>query len=179
MHSGAPWILSLVLILATGCASFDVGRYGVSVENNAALRKFSGARVNVGPFTATEPGKTELNCRAVGPITTPEKRPFEEYVRQALIDELKVADLLAPAAPVTLTGKLNKVEFDSWAGQWQLDLTLTSSNGRSLTAATMYDYGFTYMAETACVRTSKSFVPAVQVLIGKIVHDPQFQELLK
>jgi hypothetical protein len=65
------------------------------------------------------------------------------------------------------------------AGDWLLDLTVTSSNGQSLTVADKYSYGFTYIGETACARTAKSFGSAVQVLIGKLVHDPKFGDLLK
>src|SRR5216117_1493817 len=131
------WIALLALIVAfAGCASFDVGRYGVSVENVAALKKLGGQKVNVGQFTAKEPGKTKIPCRAVGPITTPDERPFEEFIRKALIDELTVADMLSDSAPVTLTGQLNKIDFDSMAGEWELDLTVASSNGRSLTCPT-------------------------------------------
>jgi hypothetical protein len=174
------WIaLALTLALASACSTFDVGRYGVSVENVAALKKLGPQKVTVGPFTAAEAGKKEIACRAVGPITTPDGRTFEDYIRKALIDELTVSELFAEAAAVTLTGHLNKVDFDSLAGEWMLDLTVSSSNGRSLRVADKYSYGFTYMAETACARTAKSFVPAVQVLIGKLVNDPAFPDLLK
>jgi hypothetical protein len=172
--------LALIGVLGlSGCASFDVGRYGVSVENNAALKKLAGTKVAVGPFTGTEPGKKEISCRAVGPIKTPDEQPFEEWIRRALMDELTVADLLADAAPVTLTGKVERIDFDSMAGDWFLDLTVTSSNGQSLRVANAYSYGFTYVGETACARTAKSFGPAVQVLIGKLVYDPRFADLLK
>ncbi len=65
------------------------------------------------------------------------------------------------------------------AGEWELDVTVTSSNGQSLTAANKFSYGFTYIGETACARTAKSFVPAVQLLIGKLVYDPKFADLLR
>ena len=174
------WLVLLAVLAAgTGCSTFDVGRYGVSVENNAALKKLGGQKVSVGKFTAAEPGKNEIPCRAVGPIKTPDRRSFEDYIRQALIDELTVAELFAESSPVSLTGNLNKIDFDSMAGLWIIDLTLTSSNGRSLSVSDKYSYEFTYMAETACARTAKYFVPAVQVLFGKVVHDPRFVELLR
>ena len=172
-------ILLVALAACAGCSTFDVGRYGVSVENNAALKKLGAQKVTVGTFTATESGKNEIPCRGVGPIQTPDRRAFEDYIRQALIDELTVAELFAQSAPVTLTGKLDKIDFDSMKGLWFIDLTLTSSNGQSLSASEKYSYEFTYVGETACARTAKYFVPAVQVLIGKIVHDPKFAELLK
>jgi hypothetical protein len=164
-------LLLVTAILCTGCTTFDVGRYGVSVK------KLRGQKITVGVFTASEPGKSEIACRAVGPIRTPDRRSFEDYIRQALIDELTVAELIAESVPVTLTG--NKIDFDSMAGEWLIDLTLTSSNGRTLNASDKYSYEFTYFGETACARTAKYFVPAVQVLFGKLVHDPKFAELLQ
>jgi hypothetical protein len=172
-------LLIVTVTVCTGCTTFDVGRYGVSVENNAALKNLGGPKVAVGAFTATEPGKNEIPCRAVGPIRTPDRRSFADYIRQALIDELTVAELIASSAPVTLTGNLNKIDFDSTAGEWFIDLTLTSSNGRSLNVSDKYSYEFTYFGETACARTAKYFVPAVQVLFGKLVNDPKFADLLQ
>ena len=67
-------LLVTVAAVCAGCTTFDVGRYGVSVENNAALKKLSGPKVTVGAFTAIEPGKNEIPCRAVGPIKTPDRR---------------------------------------------------------------------------------------------------------
>lgn len=172
-------VLLLAIATCSGCASFDVGRYGVSVENAAALKRLRPATVSVGRFTAASPGKTEITCRGVGPITTPDKRPFEDYIRQALIDELTVADLFAEASPTALSGHVRTVDFDSMVGEWMLDVTVNSSNGRSMNAAITYSYGFTYVGETACARTAKSFVPAVQILIGQLVYSPAFAELLR
>jgi hypothetical protein len=171
--------LLLTIVLCTACSTFEVGRYGVSVENNAALKKLGAGKVPVGKFTGAEPGKKEIACRAVGPIKTPDDQSFEDWIRKALVDELTVADLFVESAPVTLSGRVNKVDFDSMAGEWLLDLTVSSSNGQALTVANKYSYGFTYIAETACARTAKSFVPAVQLLIGKLVYDPKFADLLK
>ncbi len=171
--------LLTILVVCAGCATFDVGRYGVSVENNAALKNLPAGKVAVGKFTGSEPGKKEIACRAVGPIKTPDDQPFVDWIRKALVDELTVADLIAETAPVTLTGRVNQLDFDSMAGEWKLDLTVFSSNGQALTVANNYSYGFTYIAETACARTAKSFTPAVQLLIGKLVYDPKFADLLK
>src|SRR5262245_14942793 len=99
--------LLLTIVILAGCSTFDVGRYGVSVENAKALKDYRGQTVKVGTFTAKE-SRIEISCRPVGPITTPDNQPFEDYVRRALIDELTVADLLSDNAPVTLTGSLNK-----------------------------------------------------------------------
>jgi hypothetical protein len=184
-------LIALVLMaLGCGaCSSFTIPRYGLSAENVLSLKKIS-RKVNVGAFTATPPGRTEIGCRSRGPVKTPDERPFEDYVRRALIDELKVAEVLAESGPLTLTGNLAKLDFNSMKGEWTMDMIVTSSNGRSLTLSSVYDYktgsGFTYERfggqasadERACSETAQAFPRAVQVLIGKLVHHPEFAALL-
>jgi hypothetical protein len=88
------WLASLLALgLLTGCSSYAVPRYGVSVTNVTALKQAGTAPVNVGKFTATGESRKEITCRAVGPIKTPDERPFEEYV------------LYAESAPVAGCGK--------------------------------------------------------------------------
>ena len=121
------WYASLAaVLLSTGCSSYAVPRYGVSVTNVMALKQTGASPVSIGTFTATGGSKSEIGCRAVGPIKTPDERPFEEYVRKALIDELQVAGLLAPSAPVVLTGNLDSVDFSSTGGKWALAVTVIS-----------------------------------------------------
>src|SRR5881396_115054 len=124
-------VLLVAVVVSSACSSYTVPRYGLSAENVAGLRKL-GAKVNVGTFTATTPAQTEIRCRASGPVRTPDGRPFEDYIRRALVDELKVAEMLSDSAPVTLTGHLDKIDFNSMAGDWTMQFTATSSNGRSL-----------------------------------------------
>jgi hypothetical protein len=169
----------LVVFTCAGCSSYAVPRYGVSVTNVAALKKTGAQKVNVGTFIATGGSRSDITCRAVGPIKTPDERPFEEYIRKALIDELQVAEIYSESGPITLTGTLDKVDFSSTEGKWHLALTVKSSNGRSVTIAHDHDYETAFIAEKACALTAQAFGPAVQVLIGKLVHNPQFAELVK
>ncbi len=184
-------IALLVVVLASGaCSTFKIPRYGLSAENVVALRKL-GQKVNVGAFTAAPPGRSEIGCRRRGPVKTADERPFEDYVRRALIDELKVAELFSDSAPVILTGNPGKLDFNSMKGEWLMDMSVTSSNGRSLAVSTVYEYStgpvinFTPFGnqstadERACAETAQAFPAAVQVLIGKFVHDPQFATLLQ
>jgi hypothetical protein len=96
-------IVSACLGLAafSGCSTYAVSRYAVPAENVSTLRAYRGRTVSVGPFTATKPGETEIGCRAVGPIRTPDGESFEEFIRKALIAELTIAEVYAEAAPFT------------------------------------------------------------------------------
>src|SRR3989449_9426424 len=132
-------VLLLAVLVSSACSSYTVPRYGLSAENITGLRKL-GATVTLGRFTATTPAQTEIRCRASGLVKTPDGRPFEDYIRRALVDELKVAEMLSDSAPVTLTGHLDKIDFNSMAGAWTMDLTATSSNGRSLSVSSKYGF---------------------------------------
>jgi hypothetical protein len=104
------------------------------------------------------------------------------YIKKALEDELKVAGVYAASSPrVTLSGVVNKLDFSSaraiTGGAWNIDLTLTSSNGKSMLASEHYEFESGYGAETACKQTAEAFMPAVQDLIAKIVRAPEFRSL--
>jgi hypothetical protein len=174
------WLgLLLAVGFLTGCSSYAVPRYGVSVSNVPALKQAGAAPVNVGKFTATGESKKDISCRAVGPIKTPDERPYEEYLRKALIDELRLAGIYVESAPMALTGNLDRIDFDSSAGKWMLAMTVKSTNGRTLTVANDHEYNTSFIGEKACALTAQAFPPAVQTLIGKLVHHPDFAGLLK
>jgi hypothetical protein len=142
MTGTLPILLALAVLL-TGCSTYATSRYAINAETVAALRAYRPATVTVGPFTAAKPGQTEITCRAVGPIKTPDGETFEEFIRKALVAELTLAELYAPSAPVTLTGKVESINFSSGItdAAWTITLAVVSSNGRTLTVAE--DYSFT------------------------------------
>jgi hypothetical protein len=55
-------------------------------------------------------------------MKTPAGETYADFIRQALIDELKIAAVYDAAAPVTLTGHVNSIDFSSMAGQSVLAL---------------------------------------------------------
>ena len=172
-------VMFLIAIALSGCSTYAAYRYSISADNVMALRSLNGKTLNVGPFTSSQPGLSEIACRAVAPIKTPDGEPFADFIRKALIDELKIANAFSPTAPVTLTGHLNKIDFSSTEGNWDISLTVQSSNGKSVTLTENYAYKTSYFGETACNQTAQALMPAVQNLIGKIVRGPEFEALLQ
>jgi hypothetical protein len=172
-------VLLLAVISLNGCSTYAVQRYSISTDNVMALREIKDKKINVGSFTSQQPGLSSITCRGVGPIKTPDGEAYSEYVRKALIDELKIADVYSSEAPITLTGQLNSIDFSSNSGEWNFSLTINSSNGRSMTASESYSYTTSFYGETACNQTAQAVMPAVQDLIGKVVRNPEFKALLK
>lgn len=171
-------ILSIFIAMASGCSTYSANRYSVSTDNVMAIRSLNGVTVDVGAFSATTPGQTEIMCRGVGPIKTPDGEVFSDFVRKALLDELRMADAYSTSAPVTITGNLDAIDFSSNSGYWNLGLTVTSSNGKSMSVTEDYKYTTSFYGETACNQTAQAFMPAVQNLVGKVVRSPEFMDLV-
>ena len=161
-----------------GCSTYSVSRYSVSADDVVTLRKLPPNSVSVGSFTSPDQPVSEITCRAVGPIKTPDGEPYAEFVRKALISELKMAGAYSDTAPTQITGVLNNVDFSSNSGTWNLGLTLASSNGRTVAVTETYPFTSSFYGETACNQTAQALMPAVQDLIGKAVQNPAFTQML-
>ena len=106
------------------------------------------------------------------------------YIKKAFEDEFKVAGIYAADSPRrTITGVVNKIQFSSaravTGGSWDIDLTLSSSNGSTMQVVEHYEFESGYVADTACKQTAEAYFPAVQNLIAKAVRAPEFKALLK
>lgn len=169
-------LAACALLLAAGCSVHSIGQYAVSPDNVDKARMRFGRRtgnfVSVGPFTSVEPGLSEIWCRINSPIRTPDRKPFAEYIRTALMDELRLAGALAEDGAVRLSGRLDRIDFDSWEGKWHVAVTIQPGSGDSFVVEETYDFDTTWYAEAACDRVSLAFIPAVQNLIQKIMSHP-------
>jgi hypothetical protein len=173
-------VVFAVLVFA-GCSTYAASRYAISADTVRTLRSFKGQTVSVGEFTAQKPGQSEITCRGVGPIKTPDGEPFEMFIRKALIDELTIAETYATNAPVVLTGRLDDIDFSSGMtdAAWKIALSIRSSNGKTLSVVENYRFKSSFVGETACNQTAHALMPAVQNVVGKLVRDPAFAELIR
>ena len=171
-------VLAIMVITVSGCSTYAVNRYSVSTDNVISLRALNGAKINIGEFTSSEPSKTEIMCRGVGPIKTPDGQTFENFIKKALTDELKIAEIYSTSSPLTLSGNLDAIAFSSNSGNWELGLTVKSTNGASISVTENYSYTTSFFGETACNQTAQALVPAVQNLIGKVVRNQEFNSLV-
>jgi len=169
-------------LLSAGCSTYAADRYAISMDSQTELKQIAvssqGQGISVDKFTATEPGQTEIACRAVGPIKTPDGETFEAFIREALVDQLQLAELYSPEAPRRVGGNLDAIDFSTADGIWNLTLTVTTDAGQSFTVREDYDYESSFYGETACNQTAQAFMPAVQNLIRKVVSQPVFQEMI-
>ncbi|RLA84028.1 MAG: hypothetical protein DRG78_02645 [Epsilonproteobacteria bacterium] len=165
-------------ILFSGCG-VKVATYGASSDNVNKLKTYN-AKLNVNNFTATK-SDSSIMCRMSDPIKTPNGETFEEYVENALIEELKMAGLYSKDAKITLNGHLNEVNASSTPGSanWEFSVKVSSSNGKSFTVISKKDYSSSFMAHYACNDMAEAFRPAVQKLISSIINHSEFKTLTK
>ncbi len=173
-------LILLVAVLAlTGCSTYAVDRYSISADNVVALRALGPSKTSVGEFSSSKQGLKEIMCRAVGPIKTPDGNTFADFIKEALIDELQMAEIYSANSPIILTGNLDNINFDSNSGKWNLALTVKSSNGQTISVSEEYKYTTSFYGETACNQTAQALMPATQNLIKKVVTNQDFSFLLK
>lgn len=155
-------------------------RYAPSADNIVKLREFTGSKVTVSSLKMA--ATYDSGCRMMGPIEPADGLSIPDFIAKALNDELKMAGVYA-AGGRTLSGSVDRVLFSSSSGlvngYWDLAVTLQSDNGRTLSAASLYNFKSGFDAATACNATADALSSAVQDLIKVIVNDPAFPALLQ
>lgn len=180
MTSLSPAGAALALALA-GCSSgYAVQPYAPTAGTFADMRDLQHVTqrgVRVGRFTTAREGG-EVSCLPGATIDTPAGEPFSSYIRGALVSELKTAGVYSEAAPVMLTGVVRSIEPTSTSrGEWRIVLDVYSSNGISVQVEERHDFGVGRGANP-CALAADEFMPAVQELVAKLVHDARFRELV-
>ncbi len=174
-------VLMLPIILS-GCQTYNAQMYGVSADTNQAIKSLKlNESVYVGEFSVANVFDT--NCRAVGPITLPNNLSYQAYIKKAFEDELKIAGAYAFKDPkVSISGRVNRINMSSskglTRGYWDIDLTLTSSNGKSVTMSEYYEFESGFDGFSACKNTADALMPTVQNLVGKIIKSQEFKEMV-
>lgn len=171
------------LLVATAlhaCATPVTPRYSANTDNILALRKLNTSGVYVGEIA--EPSKDDVKCRGIGRMRLQDGLTHAQFIRRALVDELKLAGAFADApGRVTLTGGLIEIDSSSGMGDghWSMALLLRSSNGGTMKVSNVYSFHAGFAATAACNNVAQAFVPAVQEIIGKAVRSSEFASLLR
>lgn len=168
-------------LLMSGCAN-KVPNYTNSAQNMRAVKTIaaSAAPINISKFSATNEGESKVMCRLATPVGTPDGMTFAKYIEDALATELEMGNMIDPKSKITVTGNLDSVYGSTVLGNayWEFKMKITSSNGKSFDIASRYDYESSFTAYSACSEMQRSYLPAVQELVNKIVTHPQFRELI-
>lgn len=152
----------------------------MSIDNNQALKHYDGSTFALAELGA--PTGYDANCRLMGPIRASDNQTIPQFITKAFNDEFKFASVYGDNG-TKLSGRMDKIAFSSTAGLtsgwWDLALTISSSNGKSMSVENKYAFKSGFDAITACNQTAQALGPSVQDLIKKTVTDPKFKTLLE
>jgi hypothetical protein len=174
--------LSISALLLTSACTHTSQRYGLSAENVAALQQLkqsTGASLQVAPFTTFSPGLNSILCRAAGPVETPDQRPFEAYLREALVSELKISGLFNEKSETILNGHLEHIDFSSniGAGNWTIRMRFNKANETPFTIENTYGFSTNFIADIACSQVAQALNAATQDFLKKTFEHPSFKAL--
>lgn len=174
-------VISAVL-MTTACSHVSP-RYNASATNVEEIReiaKESTSKISVDTFTATEKGKKSIVCRAEGSISAPDNKTFDEFIKNAVSDEFRVAGIYDAKSLVKLQGNLDYIDFSSniGAGKWTMKMTFKGENVEPFLVENVYEFSTNFIANIACEQVSQALAPATQDLIKKLIQHPSFKKII-
>ena len=176
------FILLAAAFALAACETPTTQRYAISADNNQSIKALGTTGIGLSTFTG--PATFNSTCRALGPLQVADGMTHTAYIRKAFEDELKVAGAFAQStARVTLGANIDRLEFSTTrgltGGSWSIDMTMKSSNGRTLQISEYYEFDSGFVANEACRNTADAYSRSVQNLVGKAVRSAGFPLLIQ
>ncbi len=175
-------IIATLAIFSAAC-SHVAPKYSASATNVEEMRmiaKEATAKISAGEFTATEAGKKSIGCRAEGTVGAPDNKTFDQFIKDAIVDEMKVAGIYDEKSHIKLQSNLDFIDFSSniGAGKWMMKMTFKSDGIEPFLIENTYEFSTNFIADIACEQVSQALPAATQDLIKKLVQHPSFKAML-
>ena len=169
------------MLTLSACETFTAERYDVSSKNQATLKNYkSSEKFDVGDFSAVNAESISVNCRMAGPIQVPGSGNHEEYIKDALIDELQMAGKYNPESGKQITAILEEVSVSTVTpASWKIagDFYLNETNLK--TVRINYPYKTSFSALGACNNAAENFPYAVEMFLEGFIQSVEFENALK
>ncbi|OOG58368.1 hypothetical protein [Rhodanobacter sp. C03] len=173
--------LLLLLGLVTGCASIAAPTYQPSVDTTQVLLEHREARLAVGPFVASVGvPNTGLSVRGNQLSAGGSDGTFSDYLRNALITELKTAGRFDQQSQMRIEGVLANNALDAGAATGSATVaahfvvTKASVNIYDKTLTVTHTWDSSFMGAIAIPSAVQNYAGAIQKLVFKLVTDPDF-----
>ena len=174
--------VSVFCAITTACAHVSP-TYTASDVNVAEIKQLASGTMNkisVGDFTADKDVPSSIICRGEGPVSAPDKKNFEQFIKDALVKELKIANLLNEASDRKLAATLNKIDFSSAmsGGTWDITMTFSAKAVDPFVIKITYPFESSFVATIACEQVAKALPFATQKLINELIKHPSFKKVV-
>jgi len=178
--SPAGVVTGLVCFALAGCAH-TLATYPPAIANHVVVRDGAAASLALGAFT-TEPGNAGGHSVAARDLVfKPAQGDYASYLRAALEAELRQAGRYDAAAPLRLSGVLQRNALDAGVQTGRATLQAhfrLEREGRSVyqgeqRVETVWESSFVGILAVQVAATN--YVAAYQKLIGQLFADPAFR----
>ncbi|HEY0859101.1 MAG TPA: hypothetical protein VGE16_18685 [Albitalea sp.] len=170
----------------TGCAT-KAPSYQPSIQNVNVLKRAGTSAATVGTF-GTEPGAsgaTSIQLRAAQ-MTTPSGGPYAQYIEEALKTELDLAQRLNPKANVVITGVLVKNNINAGGintNDGEVEARFVVRRDGSVrfekTKRGTAQWESSFVGNIAIPKAAQQYTVLVQLLLGALYADPDFQDAIR
>lgn len=176
-------IAMLITMILSGCATTNSIPYKASTTNIISLQntmKPQNTKVSVGSFSLANGVEEDLTCRMLGPVKVAPGKSLTTFIKEALQEELFLAQAYDPAAPVVIEATIEKIAFSSVSpANWEISMRVRSNKSTGYSVSVKYNYETSFDAWSACRNVADSFAPTVQELFKQVFMHPQFPSLVR
>ena len=173
------FLISIVILV--GCETTNSIPYKASTANVIAIQQNldkDSTKVSLGTISMAPGVEESPLCRLMGPVVVAPGKTLSQYIKDAFLEELFMAQVYSADAPATISGQITDLSFSSVApANWQITMQVSSNNSPGYSVATKYAFNTSWTAYSACQNVADAFGPAVQDLLKKVVTHPQFAAL--
>lgn len=170
-------------VFLSGCAANITPRYSLYSSNVIALKnlaKNSDVKLIVNDFTSNALTNKEESCRGMG-IMPPDGITFSSFIKNALVDELKISDMYSDTSSIGINGVMKNIELHTASinkGSWIIELEISIASGKPFLVPIDREFSSGFSGYTACENAKAAFVPTVQDLIYLVLTHPEFQKVV-
>ena len=170
-------------LLAAGCETTNSIPYKASTTNVITIQQSmqaQGKKVSIGQVDAATGVDQNPNCRLVGPVTVAPGKSLAQYIKEAMTEELFLAQVYQPNAASVLDARIEELSFSSTSpAYWSIKLNVKSNQSEGYTVAVKYGFDTSWSAQSACKNVADAFGPAIQELLKQVVTNQKFALLTK
>lgn len=175
-------VVGMGMVIISGC-SFTGQGYQSSYESVSALKAVQGKThpINIANFTASSSARGTIMCRLAGPVQTANDSPYYQFLHDAMVADLKKANLYQENAETTLHANLDDIALSTMLGDghWQIKMTFNDGKHSSYTITDRYNFSVNYIGDIACGEAATALTPAIQQFLLKVYRSKEFKKTLR
>ncbi len=178
-------VAGFFVLAASGCST-TAPAYPVSIENVELLKMAGDFKARVGTFGAAQvaANANPISLRGTA-MRSPYGNSYGDYVAEAIKQELMLAQKLAPAAGVEISGEMLKNDIDAaiGTGRGNAQVRFVVKQGGQVrfdkVKSTEQQWESSFAGMVALPRAMQEYGLMIQKLLASLYSDPDFVKAVK